>query len=196
MVDNLDTARQLIARHRANKKWWRHIVKRSAVALILRAGEQGVETLMIKRAEFEGDPWSGHMAFPGGRLERGDRDSLDTARRETWEEIGLDTHAHCQFLGRLSDVQARTRKGPRPMIVTPYLFQANHVPELVLDTEEVAEVFWIPLKLFADEANRQTMDWEVRGKPITLPCYFYEEQRIWGLSLMMLDELLAIAKQR
>jgi 8-oxo-dGTP pyrophosphatase MutT (NUDIX family) len=178
--------------YRPRKKWWRRFAKRSAVAIILRQTEQGVEALMIKRAEFEGDPWSGHMAFPGGRLEPEDSTSLATARRETLEEIGFDTHQHSDYLGRLSDVTARTRKGPQAMVVSPYLFQANSIPELVLDEEEVADVLWVPLQHFANHQNREVMDWDVRGKPITLPCYFYQQERIWGLSLMMLDELIDI----
>ena len=191
-MNDFRQAGELMAAYRPRKKWWRHVVKRSAVAIILRQAGDGLQALMIKRAEFEGDPWSGHMAFPGGRKEWQDRNSLATARRETWEEVGFNTHDHCDYLGRLSDVTARTRRGPRPMIVTPYLFMANSVPELVLDEEEVADVLWVPLQHFADQKNRQSMQWEVRGQEITLPCYFYQQQRIWGLSLMMLDELVGV----
>jgi 8-oxo-dGTP pyrophosphatase MutT (NUDIX family) len=194
LLDKLQHIQQSLHSHKPSKSWRRFLVKRSAVAMILRTNDADIEVLMIKRAEYEGDPWSGHMAFPGGRLERGDKNSLATARRETLEEIGFDTQRHCEYLGRLSDVQARTRSGPKPMIVTPYLFQARHVPELVLDTEEVADVLWIPLSHFAEPGNRQAMDWEFAGKPVSLPCYFFNQQRIWGLSLMMLDELLAIAQ--
>src|SRR4051812_9489869 len=66
-------------------------VRRAAILLALRMREDGEpEVLMIKRADAEGDPWSGHIALPGGRMEPGDRDLSDTAVRETREETGVD----------------------------------------------------------------------------------------------------------
>src|SRR5213596_3679172 len=63
----------------------------AAILLLLRMGEHGdPELLMIKRADAEGDPWSGHIACPGGRMEPGDHDLEQTAIRETWEETGVD----------------------------------------------------------------------------------------------------------
>ena len=59
------------------------------LAAILREGPESAEVLFIRRSEQPGDPWSGHMAFPGGRQAPTDRELLDTARRETLEEIGL-----------------------------------------------------------------------------------------------------------
>src|SRR5215203_7215657 len=75
-------------------------VVRAAVALLLRERERGLEIFVIKRAEKSDDPWSGHMALPGGGWERGDKDVYDTARRETLEEIGVDLDEG-RLLGRL-----------------------------------------------------------------------------------------------
>src|SRR4051812_3842337 len=58
-------------------------IRRAAVAAILRDAAEGPEILFIRRAEHPQDPWSGHMAFPGGREEPGDADLLETAIRET-----------------------------------------------------------------------------------------------------------------
>ena len=193
MVTTLDQASERLQCFQPGKKWYRRFCKRSAVALILREGEQGVEALMIKRADREGDPWSGHMAFPGGRAEGEDRNILHTARRETWEEIGLDTDAHTRYQGRLSDIVASSHRGYKTMVITPYVFTADKLPQLNIN-HEVAEVIWVPLAFLADKTNRENMQWQRKKQLLDLPCYFYQQRRIWGLSLMMLDELLALVR--
>lgn len=194
VVATLGQASDRLGEFKPKKKWYRRFCQRSAVALILKDAEAGLEALMIKRAEREGDPWSGHMAFPGGRSELVDNSILETARRETWEEIGLHTQQHAQYMGRLSDVLARPRRRRRPMVITPYLFTINEVPELTLN-EEVADIIWVPLAFLADKDNRQCMSWQRRNTTLELPCYFYQQQRIWGLSLKILDELISLIKQ-
>ncbi|MCA9639821.1 MAG: NUDIX domain-containing protein, partial [Myxococcales bacterium] len=70
----------------------------AAVAAVLRPTDADTEVLLIRRAEHEGDPWSGHMAFPGGRHDPTDPDLLTTARRETLEEVGLDLSRRARLL--------------------------------------------------------------------------------------------------
>lgn len=190
VVKTVLQAAEMLELFRPRKKWYRRFLKRSAVALIMRDTSAGVEVLMIKRADREGDPWSGHMAFPGGRADDVDDNNLHTARRETWEEIGLDTHIHTECLGRLSDVLSQSHRGRDAMVITPYVFTMEQAPELN-PNHEVAEIIWLPLSFIADTSNRQRMSWKVKKISIDLPCYFYKERRIWGLSLMMLDELTA-----
>jgi 8-oxo-dGTP pyrophosphatase MutT (NUDIX family) len=191
VVRTLRQLTELSQDYRPGKKWYRRMVKRSAVAIIVRQVDGGLEALMIKRADREGDPWSGHMAFPGGLSDHSDHNNLETARRETFEEVGLNAGQYSECLGRLSDILARRHRGKKPMIVTPYLFTIDEVPELQLN-HEVADVLWVPLNFLADRTNRETMQWKMKQVNLTLPCYFYQQQRIWGLSLMMLDELVKL----
>jgi 8-oxo-dGTP pyrophosphatase MutT (NUDIX family) len=179
-----------LAQHRPRRKLLRPVLKRSAVAMILREREGQSEVLMIKRAEHEGDPWSGHMAFPGGRMERQDRHGLDVALRETREEIGHELDPST-CIGRLSEIMTHPRLRKRPMVISPYLFRLEREARFK-PNYEVDEVIWIPVAFLADAGNRDSLTWKGSGASFTLPCYRYEGRTIWGLSLMMLDELLTL----
>ncbi|GAB5413330.1 MAG: CoA pyrophosphatase [Congregibacter sp.] len=187
----LQIAEKGLAEHRPGRKWFKGLMKRAAVALILQLREGELGVLMIRRSEREGDPWSGQMAFPGGRVEPDDEHSLHTAKRETEEEIGLHLGAQEPCLGRLSELNAVNPRFRRGLIISPYVFHlkrgVNFHPN-----EEVAEVVWVPLEYLLDTDNREEMVWERGGVKLRLPCYFYEGRRIWGLSLKMLDELMDI----
>jgi len=115
---------------------------------------------------------------------------LDTAIRETAEEIGLQVAAD-SFIGRLSDVVTRKHEHWRPMIVTPYIFRLQSELDLTLGDEAV-KVIQVPLSYFADAANRELMHWNTGRMTWEMPCYFYEGCRIWGLTLLMLRELVQL----
>jgi 8-oxo-dGTP pyrophosphatase MutT (NUDIX family) len=164
---------------------------RAAVAAILRPGESGAEFLFIHRAEDPRDPWSGHMAFPGGRVEPKDADPLAAAVRETNEEVGLDLTAAAQQIGRLSDVAAIGRGRPLNMVINPYVFAVEGVPPLVTNYE-VEAIVWVPAHFLADHRNRESMEYQRAGLSLELPCYRYQDHLIWGLTLGMVDELLSL----
>lgn len=180
-----------LGKYRSRRRWWRRWAKRSAVAMVLCERHGRTEVLMIKRAERVGDPWSGHMAFPGGRMDRPDRTGLRTAMRETEEEIGIQLDRAGSCIGRLSDIVSRPHSGRSPMVVTPYVFHL-HTPVAIEANHEVAEAVWVPLAFLRDPQNRRSMSWRKRGVSLTLPCYDFDGRRIWGMSLGMLDELLAV----
>ncbi|MCP5162854.1 MAG: CoA pyrophosphatase [Hahellaceae bacterium] len=173
---------------RAKTQLLRRFMIRSSVAAMIRENHGQLEVLLIKRAERKGDRWSGHMAFPGGRVQVEDMNTRATAIRETEEEIGYTLPLE-NYLGRLSDVMTLAHGTKKPMVVSPYIFSVEGEPEFSLN-HEVDRVVWLPLSFLANRDNRESMRWERKGVGMTLPCYFYEGHRIWGLTLKMLDELV------
>ena len=128
--------------------------------------------------------------FPGGRAEHDDDSLQRTAIRETKEELGLCLDSCAEPLGRLSELRARSKMRPLPMSVLPIICQLTQPAEFSLN-HEVIEALWIPLDFFLSPGNRGQL--EHPNEPDRfLPCYRLGERVIWGLSLAMIDELLAI----
>ena len=164
---------------------------RAAVAIMVREGLNATEMLMIRRATREGDPWSGHMGFPGGRRDPGDPCNFSCALRETEEEIGVDLEQWGTRLGELSDVNTGWRADRPEMLVTPFVFRVAELPELT-PNHEVDDVVWVPLHFLMDHRNREPLAWEWKGQKMETDSYLYDSYRIWGLSLMMIDEMIGI----
>ena len=166
---------------------------RAAVAIMVREGQEATELLMIRRATREGDPWSGHMGFPGGRRDPEDHSNLSCALRETEEELGVDLLRWGAPLGELSDVNTGWRKDRPEMLVTPFIFSVSELPALT-PNHEVDDVVWVPLYFLMDESNREPLEWEWKGQKMETDSYLYDCYRIWGLSLMMIDEMMGLLR--
>ena len=191
----IDDVRAALDRHRTEVLPRSENVRHAAVAAVLRQAADDVELLFIHRADDPRDPWSGHMAFPGGRVEPGDGDPLRAAVRETREEVGLDLDHQGALLGRLSDVAAVGRGRPLPLVILPFVFAVSGQPELV-PNREVAGMVWVPLSFLGDPGRRSTMAWARGGTTATLPCYRYRGHLIWGLTFGMVDELVEVVADR
>lgn len=163
-------------------------IHEAAVALVL--GDQPDAMLIIRRAEREGDPWSGHMGLPGGRRASTDPDLLATAIRETREEVGLVLDPG-QLLGQLDDVAPRTRTRP-PIFARPFVFAVPGTPVLILNTE-VSGAFWFPLDRLLDPANYRSVDLEIGGVSRRFPAYHTGEGTIWGMTERVITSLSQIA---
>lgn len=159
---------------------------RAAVAAILRESARGPEVLFIRRAERESDPWSGHMAFPGGRVEPHDATLVHTAMRETVEEIGLDLELHGELLARLDDVPTHTSG----LVVRPFVWAVRDPPGLV-PNHEVDEVHWVELGSLLRGERDTTFELEWKGAHHRLPAYAVGDGAVvWGLTYRMMQILL------
>lgn len=148
--------------------------RRASVAVVLRQRKQqsdfstcsvsalsSLEILFIQRAARPTDPWSAHIAFPGGHREPNDHSDLHAAMRETREEIGLDlaVPAEYRLLGRLSDRPIRRRNRPTGVLSAfVFLQMTSSNPELSPQPTEVAKAFWAPLDvLHGQDVKREHM---------------------------------------
>ena len=166
-------------------------VRDAAVAAILRVADNGaLELLLIERASYEGDPWSGHVAFPGGRREPHDATLLDTALRETREEIGIDLDADGQVLGALERLHPVSPSLP-PLSIAPFAALLTRDAPLSL-SDEVAEAFWVPLELFRrPEASSDVEVVLSSGARRTVRAFVYGRYTIWGLTERIIRDLLS-----
>ena len=168
----------------------------AAVAMVLRRGADGLEALFIERATREGDPWSGQMAFPGGRWEETDSDLVETAQRETLEELSVDLSAS-QCIGYLGDLRGMSR---RTMAISGYIFDWDGPAPDLRPNVEVAAALWLPLRALRDP--RRAVNYRVPYSPgqdftgilVDGPHGEVDESRpggprvIWGLTHRFLRE--------
>jgi 8-oxo-dGTP pyrophosphatase MutT (NUDIX family) len=153
----------------------------AAVALILRQGPGDIELLFIERAQRSGDPWSGQIAFPGGRSAPGEDDLLLTARRETREEIGIELAGAAELLGALDPLRARARLRVVDLAIAPFVFRLAQPVEVSLNAE-VRRIHWLALARLLEPASQSTSQYPREGGTLTFPCLRCAGIVIWGLT--------------
>jgi len=163
----------------------------AAVVLMLRDRGGEAEVLIIKRAEHPHDPWSGHLALPGGRVEPGDSDLRETAVRETREEVGIDLDAGGQFLGQLEAVTPATPRLP-PIVITPLVAIAPLDAVLRPNAEEVVDAFWLPVTTLKQQGRSDVVQLVIQGQARQWPAYPSARGAIWGLTERILTQFLAL----
>jgi 8-oxo-dGTP pyrophosphatase MutT (NUDIX family) len=153
----------------------------AAVATVVKpAVTGGLEVLYIKRAEYEGDRWSGHVAFPGGKREPFDGSLLATALRETREELALALPPE-SLVTRLPDLI-----GPRVNIQVAHFVFALETPDVPLQPNaEVEDAVWVPLRTLVEKEFAGTFEYEYAGSAVTLPSIRLGKYTLWGMTLRL-----------
>jgi 8-oxo-dGTP pyrophosphatase MutT (NUDIX family) len=165
--------------------------RKAAVALIFRlSGDDALELLLIKRAEYPGDPWSGQVAFPGGREEAGDASLAETAMRETREETGIDLARDGMILGTLDDLRPRSIKLPA-IVVRPFVAILDRNEPLELSAE-VALAFWVPFGSLSNTDSWASDTVFARGVQINARVFRHQDHIVWGLTERIMTQLLTL----
>jgi 8-oxo-dGTP pyrophosphatase MutT (NUDIX family) len=161
--------------------------RRAAVALLLSRTDAGYRILFIERATHPGDPWSGNIAFPGGKVEPDDRDPRHAAERETMEELAIDLSQAC-YLGRLSDFDG----AHLPVLLSCFVYGVP--PSLRFEVnDEVKDAFWVEVADLVDLERHGMHQFTFSGDRFESPCIRlpYEDKPVlWGLTYRLLMNFL------
>ena len=188
-MPSLELIRKQVSQHDPTLAEPEAEVSEAAVAVILHepAGS-GPELLFIERAVREGDPWSGQMAFPGGRRDASDPDLAYTASRETREEVGIELGAP---LGRLDDFSGSRAARPTAIVVAPYVYEVAERPGLT-PNREVNSTVWVPLAWILSPESAIQYEFRREEYGGTFPAVRYERYTVWGLTYRILTSFASV----
>ncbi len=160
--------------------------RRAAVAVVLSGQPSAPTLLLVRRSDRASDPWSGHMALPGGHAEPRDAGLLQTVRRETLEEVGVELGA-AELLGQLDDLSPLRSSD---ISVRPFVFWLGELGRLRF-SNEVAEALNVPLADLASGRLSGFHEVDLGGVRETLPAFLVEQRAIWGMTFRILQTLIA-----
>ncbi len=158
----------------------------AAVLVLLRPAGEGLEVLLGKRVRRTEDPWSGQISLPGGHRHDDDPSLLETAVRETREEVQVDVHGTAEVLGHLAP---RSPGNVPTMLVVPFVALAS-APLRPHPGPEMEALFWVPLADLPPSWGRTTV--QTRVGELRVPAFLWKDRVIWGLTYRILEELLVL----
>ena len=165
----------------------------AAVAIVEAHGERK-SILLIRRAEREGDSWSGHWSFPGGWRQSSDRDPLCTAIRELAEECGVRL-AREQMDRALPHTLARRKVG-RFVLVAPFVFRVEEEVATVLNPGEAVEALWVPVSLLLDPARHALRPVPGRSPELLFPAVDLNGLPLWGFTYRLITDWLELGPKQ
>ncbi len=165
----------------------------ASVAVPMRDVGEGLELLYLLRAQRAGDPWSGHISFPGGKIDASDAGPQEAAIRETREETSLDLTA-AEYVCRLDDQATHLSR----VHVAAFVFHLANESEPSLN-QEIQRAFWIPLTDLMDEGRYVTTvvsgEWGKREVP-AIDLLGDEGPVLWGLTYRFTAQILSCIGHR
>ncbi|MAF90860.1 MAG: CoA pyrophosphatase [Bdellovibrionota bacterium] len=193
MINHITALTPLLKDHAAFK-----FDKRAAVSAVVYVDDNPnaiPEVFYMKRAENPEDRWAGQIGFPGGKKE-GNESDLETAERETLEEVGFDPNVDGSFWGALNSVEARKGGSRLGFGIYPFLYRVSQKPQIIPDPAEVADTYWVPLDVILDPSNDTDKTIQHNGMNIDLPgIQFPEGNILWGLTYKITYDLVMRIEQ-
>jgi 8-oxo-dGTP pyrophosphatase MutT (NUDIX family) len=160
-----------------------------SVLILLYEDEGEIKFPLIKRPEYAG-AHGGQISLPGGKAEAGEN-PIETALREAWEEIGVDSQ-YVNVLGRLSEFHVI----PSNFLITPVVGSIDVKPRLVPDPYEVAGILTGRIsELIREDAVGTTEILAAGNYRMKAPHFKIENEIVWGATAMMLNEFRMILRE-
>ena len=147
---------------------------------------RGLETLLVQRAEREGDPWSGQIGLPGGRIKQAVESPRAALHREVEEEVGITLEEVGVELGSLSVGHPMRRMETR---VQPWVYGLRIKPKVSIGSE-IASSFWVNLAELSSKMKMSEI--RIRNEPRSVESFVVEGRIVWGFTYRVLTELIPI----
>jgi 8-oxo-dGTP pyrophosphatase MutT (NUDIX family) len=147
---------------------------------------RGLQALLVQRVEREGDPWSGQIGLPGGRVKQATETPRIALHREVEEEVGIKLEEVGVELGSLSVGHPMRRM---EMQVQPWVYGLRVKPRVIIGSE-IAGSFWV--NLVELPSTKKMSEITIRNQPWSVESFMVEGKVVWGFTYRVLTELLLI----
>ena len=183
MIHDFEKIRKALADHNPLKN---SFVRKRASVLIPLLESEGEIFLMLTRRSNKMRSHPGQVSFPGGKQDSCDEESMHTALRETYEEIGLPREK-VDVVGMLDQILSL-----HYYLVTPYigLIPSDFVP--LPNADEIESVFKVPLAFFMKSENHWSEEKKILSFPVLVHHFEYQGYDIWGLTAKLIFRLLEV----
>ena len=155
--------------------------RRAGVAIVLAGEPDCMSVCFMQRVTRRGDRWSGDIALPGGWAKPHEMGFLQTAMRETYEEVGIQLN-DAEHLGDIAPINISRNNANGGLIGACVFYVGRTRPHLTLDPLEVADAFWVTTSHFYDPSNHTVVHWSRSGAAQPRPAVRVDERVIWGLT--------------
>lgn len=183
--------------HGARQAWLNnyHVpthAKRAATLTLLYPENNNLKIALMKRVSNPKDRHSGQVSFPGGKVEKSDRNLEHTALREAEEELGIP-QSDVSILGKMTDLYIPVSN----FLVHPFIGFTPNKPSFQLQQSEVQQIVEAPLSILLDKTNRKTTNLTLPNDILLkgVPYFDINDNIVWGATAMMLSEFTAIMEQ-
>ena len=163
-------------------------ILQSSVLMLLFPNNGKLNTCLIRRPSTMRNH-GGQIAFPGGKFEIKDENLIQTALRESFEEIGTDSN-QVEIIGTLTPLFVQVSN----FAINPFIGWSETLPQFKIDNQEVDEVFIIPVEEFLHHTSIQLKEVTTLHGTFEAPGFYIDELFVWGATAMIISEFAEIYK--